>query len=194
MNPKKLVPFFEEVGKQLKSPVRVVLTGGAVLGIYAQARFTQDLNFAVEAAEGFEAAVEIFERVAVKHDLDLQYSEDIGNWSQLSLLDWRQNTIHLGTYWKLTVDVLSPLYFSLGKIARSMEQDLQDISDVFRAKNVRGEDVVALWIRALKESPKSSAIPAIKKYMKEFLSTGGRGIWDNGADLVQMFEEKVRRL
>ena len=189
-----LEEFFVDVGARLKFPLRIILTGGVATGFYAQSRFTEDLDFSLQAgsSEKFDDAEKIFQECSQIHGIQLQYSEDIERWGPLSFLNWKTTTKTVGNFGKLKVEALDPLHFSLGKISRATDQDLEDIQAVFSAQKVKGKDVAILWAKALKTSPPSSQLINVRRQMEIFLKRQGAKLWPKEDNLLELFQKKTR--
>ena len=98
----------------------------------------------------------------------------------------------MGQYENLKVDALEPLYFTLGKISRSLDQDLDDIAAVVKAEKIAGRDLAKLWAEALKNSELSSELLNIKRQMIYFLKVKGSDLWPSEKNLVDLFENTLK--
>ncbi len=66
--------------------------------------------------------------------IQANYAEDIDRWGMVTLLDYRNNTKLYKKYGKLALWVLDPAYWSIGKMTRFIDPDIQDMIQVFRKK------------------------------------------------------------
>ena len=112
----------------------------------------------------------------------VNFSEDIDRWSQITFLDYRKHTIAYKTFGRIAVFVLSPSYWSIGKIARYLDPDVDDLVKVLKTNPVNPPELAGLWGRALTNSPRSTASFTFKKHAEHFLRTYGATIWGKGFD------------
>jgi hypothetical protein len=190
--------YFTELGKRLPAHTVIVLTGGIAASILADARTTDDIDFAVikPLSKHWDAVSDVLHNMAKKHGIDIYFSEDMDRWSSVTLLDWKKHTKLHRKSGALDVRILDPLYFSIGKIARGTERDLADLEMVFKAQNVDWKPLVKLWAKALKKSPRSAVLPSAKRQMENFLKNSGPEIWGKlfkAEEAVALFREALAK-
>jgi hypothetical protein len=184
--------FFEEVGRRMPMPVRVLITGGAAAIAFGVARATEDIDFEVEltvspskkdaAWQTLESALREAQKLT---GITPQFSEDIDRWSSIVLPAKRSKRL-----WKLgTVDVhiLDPLDWSVGKLARYLASDESDVTEVFKKKRISAARAVRTWGQALGKSPASSAQTFFSNNVKSFLETHAPSLWGRTADPARLF-------
>jgi hypothetical protein len=199
MNLSQAEAYFTELGKHLPTHTVIVLTGGIAAGILADARTTDDIDFALvkPLVKHWEAVSTLLHKMAKKRGIEIYFSEDMDRWSSVTLLDWkRHHRLHRITG-DLEVRVLDPLYFSIGKIARGTQRDVDDIEAVFKAQKVEWKPLVKLWAKALKKSPRSSVLPSAKKQMERFLTESGPKIWGKNfkpSSSIEIFREALKKI
>jgi hypothetical protein len=196
MNLEQAEAYFTELGKRVPTHTVIVLTGGIAASILADARTTDDIDFALikPLTEQWDQVAELLNKLAKKHGIDIYFSEDMDRWSSVTLLDWKKHTTMHRKIGPLDVRILDPLYFSIGKIARSTDRDREDIKNVFKAQKVRWPQVLKLWAEALKKSPRSVVIPRAKRQMEEFLQDFGAEIWGksfSAEEAINSFRQKL---
>ncbi len=81
---------------------------------------------------------------------------------------------------------MDPFYWSIGKITRFWDQDLQDLMEVFGNLKPDPLKVAALWQKALKKSPKSSTLFLVKRNALYFFETFGPKLWGRSFSLVKI--------
>ena len=179
MNLSQAEDYFTDLGKELRTHTVIVLTGGIAASIMADARTTDDIDFALikPMTEQWDEVSALLQKMAKKHGIDVYFSEDLDRWSSVTLLDWKEHTHLHRKAGSLDVRILDPLYFSIGKITRGTARDLSDIIMVFKAQKVKWAPLVKLWATALQKSPRSLALPRAKTQMEEFLQNYGPEIW-----------------
>ena len=179
MNLNQAEAYFTALGKQLPVHTVIVLTGGIAASILADARTTDDIDFALikPLTQQWDAIALLLKKMAQKHGIDVYFSEDLDRWSSVTLLDWKKHTkLHRKTG-ALEVRILDPLYFSIGKITRATSRDIQDLKAVLMAQKVGWKPLLKLWAKALKKSPRSTALPTVKKQMENCIKEFGAEIW-----------------
>ena len=143
-------------------------------------RPTLDVDFEVHISasgdswERFEAKVR---QVSARTGIGAQFAESVERWSQLSFLDYRRHARRFRKFGALEVRILEPAYWSIGKIGRYWDQDIQDMRAVFRKQRPAPAQVARVWIRALASSPKSSQLALVRRQAAHFFKTYGKEIW-----------------
>jgi hypothetical protein len=196
--------FFEDLSLRVHRPVRILLTGGAAAILQGVERATFDIDFEVELRSGVE------ESTSPRHDWDAiqkaieatsrstgitpQYSEDIDQWSSIAL-PAKKSRLHR-RFGKVEVRILDPGLWAIGKLARYLSTDIQDLRIVLKTANTRPKITVKLWGTALGISPASSSQRTFRKQVESFLDQHAREIWGNQADtegLKRLFLETAKR-
>lgn len=181
MNRRQIDRFFRVLSKQLAHPVRIILTGASAGSIWGAIRPSLDIDFGISLApassrqwEGVEAAIK---RTVAITGIQANFAEDIGRWGQISLLDYRRHTLPYKRFGRLEVRLLHPAYWSIGKITRYLDPDVQDLVAVFKKRRIAAETLISLWARALKKSPRSEALSQFRRQAEHFLRSHGKSIW-----------------
>lgn len=180
MRPRDLERFFQELARRWRHPTTILLIGGAGSLVLGGVRPTLDVDFEVRFHRGrasweeFEAAVR---GVTARTGLGAQYAESIERWSQITLLDYRRHTRRVTRVGGLDVRVLEPAYWSIGKMGRYWDQDVQDMLAVFRRQKPNPLALARLWQRAIRRSPKSTQLALARRQALHFFETFGRKIW-----------------
>ncbi len=198
MNLAQAESYFNDLGRQLPAQTVIVLTGGIAASLLADARTTDDIDFAVikPLVRHWDEVSGLLTRLAAKRGIQVQFSEDLDRWSSVTLLDWKKHTRLHRKSGKLEVRILDPLYFSIGKITRGTERDVQDLRAVLRAQKTGWEPLVRLWAKALKKSPRSTALPLVKRQMLAFLKDEGPWVWGKRfkpEEAVGLFEMSLKK-
>lgn len=172
--------FFKELSRYWPHECKILVTGAWVAEEWGEVRPTQDIDFEIQFLSG-KADLEEFHKAAQAASrisgLQAQFSTDIDHWSQVTYLDYRKHAKAYKKFGKITVLMMDPLYWSIGKITRFWDQDLQDLIQVFGKLKPDPIKVAGLWDKALKKSPKSSALFLVKKNALYFFKTFGPKIW-----------------
>ena len=173
------------------------MTGAAAGALMGNVRPSLDVDFGVQTQAGaaawaeLEAAIEKNSRLT---GLAVNYGEDIDRWGQITLLDYKKHAHPYKTFRKLEVRVLTPGYWSIGKMTRYLEPDIRDMAAVFKSKKVPALGLARLWGRAVAASPKSTVQYQFIRQVEHFLKNQGTGIWGKNFDAaksLQAFHEKA---
>jgi hypothetical protein len=185
MNQKQIDRFFQILSKQLEEEAVVLLTGAAAGTIWGRIRPSVDIDFAVqtrgqdkEAWERLEAAIERVKLTGIQAN----YAEDIDRWGLITLLDYKRRTHPYRRFRRLRVRLLDPAYWSIRKMTRYLDPDVRDMVQVFQRQKVSADRLARLWGRALKQSPRSTALMQFRRQVEDFLRTYGPKIWGKKFD------------
>lgn len=186
MNRRQIDDFFKTLGAELRQDARAILTGAAAGTILGSERPSLDIDFEVELKgtdeadwEGLESAVR---KTVEKTGIYANYAEDIDRWGMVTLLDYKKNTRPYKKYGNLAVRVLDPAYWSIGKMTRFIDPDIQDMIQVFRKKKTPPLRLARVWGRALSESPRSTALAGFRRQVESFFESYGKKIWGRTFD------------
>ncbi len=173
--------FFRTLAREFKEPAAIIVTGAAAGSLWGHIRPSQDIDFGIRLLgndpagwERFQAAVD---QTVQQTGLQVNYAEDIDRWSSITLLDYRRHTEPYRRFGKLNVRLLDPVYWSIGKLGRYFDLDVDDVVTVLKRKNVPAASAIRLWAKALRASPQSTAISQFRIQVEHFLRTYGRTIW-----------------
>ena len=178
MNIQDIDNYFRTLSQELNVKTRIILIGGAAALIMGGVRPTRDVDFEIEtkaSPEQIEQSIRISEN---KSGLASEYSGNIERWSMLNLPGYRKHTKTYKKFGKLTVDILKPEYWSIGKIGRYLDSDIQDMLSVFKEQKTRPENLMKVWKEVIKTSPVSDELFHFKKHMEHFMKTFGEKLWD----------------
>lgn len=188
MNHKQIDNFFKFLAENLKTAARkkikIILTGAAAGALLGGGRPSIDIDFGILCdKKDFKDIEEAIKQASLATGIAVNFSEDIGRWSQISFLDYKEHTIAYKTFGRVEVAILSPIYWSIGKITRYLDPDVDDLVRVLKNNPLSSLKLAALWGKALSKSPRSSASFAFKTHVEHFLKTYGKVIW--GKDYEQ---------
>ncbi len=186
MNAGHIDRFFSVLASELDRSATVMITGAAAGSLLGHVRPSQDIDFSIRLVRGHghdwptvEAAVA---RTVKLTSIQANYAEDIDRWGMISLLDYTRHTRPYKRFGKLTVRVLDPAYWAIGKLTRYLRPDIRDLVAVLKAQRVPHEQAVRIWGRALRASPRSAVCELFRRHVEAFLRQNGRKIWGKGFD------------
>ena len=179
--------FFKEAAKEIKTPVRVYITGGVASWFMGGNRPTEDIDFGFTAGGKKESEVaRIFGAVSRRLGIAIQFSEDIRRWGMIDLPDYETKAKFYRRFGKVSVHFLDIGSWSIGKISRYYASDVSDLVAVFKKQKPNPRGLVKLWARALKKSPRSSEQFLFVKNVEDFLKYYGLKIWGHCFDSKKM--------
>ncbi len=183
MNKKVIDNFFFELSRNLKKvngSIKIFLTGAAAGSLLGGVRSSIDIDFAISCGKKyFIEAQNAIQRTSAVSGIAVNFSEDIDRWSQITFLDYKRHAIPYKRFGKAQVVLLEPAYWSIGKIARYLDPDVDDLVRVFKKQRTSALRLANLWGKALAKSPRSSASFSFKTHVDHFFKTYGRVIWGN---------------
>lgn len=183
MNKRQIDNYFELLNENLsdvKGAVKIILTGAAAGNLMGSVRPSLDIDFAFLCdKKNFEKLDSAIKRTCELTGIPANYSEDIDRWSQITLMDYKHHTISYKKFGRVNVHILSPSYWTIGKIDRYLDIDVNDLIKVLKNRYVSPLALSQLWGKALKESPRSSELFVFKLHVEHFFKTYGGTIWED---------------
>jgi hypothetical protein len=181
MDIRQIEQFFKIIDAEFRQDVQVILTGAAAGTIWGSRRPSMDIDFAVEIDNPSEANWQQMEsairKATDKTGIQANYAEDIDRWGMVTLLDYKSNTKLYKKYGSLSLLVLDPAFWSIGKMTRFIDPDIQDMIQVFRKKKSSPSNLAEVWGKALKESPRSTTLIRFRRQVESFFESYGTKIW-----------------
>lgn len=181
MNRTQIDGFFRVLAEQWGGKGIVLLTGAAAASIWGHVRPSVDIDFAVQLKRRGRSVwgklEDAIDRTVRLTGIQANYAEDIDRWGLITLLDYRRHTRPYRRFGPLEVRLLDPAYWSIGKMTRYLDPDVRDMIQVFKRQNVAADHLARLWGRALKRSPRSTALSQFRRQVEHFLRSHGRAVW-----------------
>jgi hypothetical protein len=198
MDIRQIEQFFKIIDAEFGQDAKVILTGAAAGTIWGSTRPSMDIDFAIEINNQSEANWQQLEsaiRKAIdKTGIQANYAEDIDRWGMVTLLDYKSNAKLYKKYDKLALMVLDPAYWSIGKMTRFIDPDIQDMIQVFRKKKIPPANLAEIWGKALKESPHSTTLIRFRRQVESFFESYGTKIWGinfNSSKAIKQFHKSA---
>ncbi len=180
MRKKQIDLFFRELDKALGRRGDIILLGAGAGTLMGHIRPSLDIDFEIRFLRSRRvkgALDEIILQTAKKTGVAVNFSENVGHWSMVSYLDYRKTALDYKTFGRLTVKIMAPDYWTIGKITRYYALDARDAAAIIRKKKLSPERLVRLWKRALDASDLSPEIGLFKRHAVHFLKTYGKKLW-----------------
>jgi hypothetical protein len=186
MNRRQIDRFFKILNSEFNKEVEIILTGAAAGAILGSTRPSMDVDFAVNLKRPNESKWKELEsavrKAIAKTGIQANYAEDIDRWGMISLLDYKNNTKLYKKYGNLTLLVLNPAYWSIGKMTRFLDPDIKDMIQVFSETEIRPARLAEIWGKALRKSPRSTTLVRFRRQVESFLESYGTKIWGSSFD------------
>lgn len=188
MNPREIDRFFQLLNKNIEGPIKgkikIILTGACGGVLLGGDRPSIDIDFAIDCNKKYlKNAEDAIRETSNITGIAANFSEDIDRWSEITYLDYKRHAIAYKTFGHVEVSILSPAYWSIGKMARYLDPDVDDLVKVFKKNSVPPLKLAQLWGKALLKSPRSSASFAFRVHVEHFFRTYGISIWGKDFEL-----------
>lgn len=181
--------FFLELDRALATPASVILTAAAAGSIYGNVRHSADVDFEIrlkrrktDGQRQDEIVERVIREVSSSLGISANYSDDISHWSMIDYLDYRRSSIPYKKIGRMDIRLLAPEYWTIGKMARFLEIDINDMIKVIKKKRLRAGVLISLWARALRSSPLSLAKGQFRRNAENFFHMHGKKIWGRAFD------------
>ncbi len=193
MDIRQIEQFFKIIDAELTQDARAILTGAAAGTIWGSTRPSMDIDFAIEVKNQSEAGWQELEsaigKAIDKTGIQANYAEDIDRWGMVTLLNYKSNAKLYKKYGNLTLLVLDPAFWSIGKMTRFIDPDIQDMIQVFRKKKCSPTNLAEVWGKALKESPRSTTLIRFRRQVESFFESYGTKIWGRKFNLSKAIKQ-----
>ncbi len=185
MNRRQIYRFFKTLAAQLGVPARVYLTGAAAGALMGRVRPSNDIDFGLRLTgrrADWDQVERAVDRTSALTGIAAGVAQDIDRWGMITLLNYQRASTAQCRFGDLEVRVLHPVHWSIGKLTRLLEADVEDMVIVLKRKQIPAGAAVRTWGRALRASPASTAQFLFRKNVEGFLRLHGRRIWGRPFD------------
>lgn len=181
MDPQQIDHFFKVLDDAFNKEAEIILAGAAAACIMGSKRPSMDIDFAIKLKNSGEQEWDRFESAIKKAKavtgIQVDYIEDIDRWGMITLLDYENHKNFYKQEGNLTLWVLDPAFWSIGKMTRFLDPDIQDMIQVFKKTKISPIELAKVWGRALRESPRSPDLISFRRHVEHFFASYGRKIW-----------------
>ncbi|GBE04495.1 MAG TPA: hypothetical protein ENH31_06185 [Nitrospirae bacterium] len=198
MDRRQIDRFFKILGAEFNKEAEIILTGAAAGHIMGSKRPSMDIDFAIKLKKagkpGWEELESAIRKAIAETGIQVNYAEDIDKWGMITLLDYENNTKFYKKYGNLTLRVLSPAFWSIGKVTRFLDPDIKDMIQVFRKTKLSPIKLAKVWGRALRESPRSMVLTRFRRQVESFFDSYGKRIWGssfNSTKAIRQFHKSA---
>lgn len=186
MTPQQIDRFFRTLAREYPHSATVIVTGAAAAALWGHVRPSLDIDFSIRTGQRSPSAwselEQAIDRTVRLTGIRVNYAEDIDRWSSVSLMDYRRHTMPHRRFASLEVRLLDPTYWSIGKLSRYLEPDVNDLVNVVQRWRIRADRLIQVWGRAVRRSPRSLALTQFCRQAEHFFRASGPTIWGNTFD------------
>ena len=193
MKPSQIDRFFTRLDAHLGRVATVIVTGAGAGSIMGHIRPSMDIDFEIRLRLGNSSRVKkaligAIEQAQAQTGIAVNYSEDISGWSMVSFLDYRRKAKPYKRFGRVTVNVMAPEHWTIGKMVRFLELDIKDMVKIIRAKRLRALPLVRLWAKAADKSKISLQLDQFRKNVILFVRAHGKKLWGRKTDTEALLE------
>lgn len=187
MNRRRIDGFLRTLAAELRVPARAYLTGAAAAALWGRVRPSLDIDLGLElrtrSSRRWDEAIEqAVARTTRATGIPASVAEDIDRWGMITLLDYRRSSRLYRRFGALEVRLLDPVNWSIGKLTRALDTDIEDVVEVFRRQSVDDRRAARTWGRALRASPPSTSQLRFRRNVEAFFAGEGRRVWGRSFD------------
>ena len=196
MTPQEIDRFFAALAGQFNIRTKIILTGAAAGAVWGSVRSSLDIDYAIEIELSgqdprlaWDKVQKAIQKTVALTGIPVNYASDIDRWGAISLLDYKKHVTLYKRFGAIKVYTLDPAYWSIGKITRYLEPDIQDMIAVFRGGDIAPELIIVVWGKAVRNSPVSTAQFEFRKHVEHFIWTYGAKIWGEKRNLEKLLDK-----
>lgn len=193
MNKRQIDLFFKMLDHELGLKGVVILTGASAGSLMGHVRPSFDIDFEIRLQKKdrrtkmkLESAIDKAAKIV---GVACNFSEHMGGWSRIHYLDYRKTAVPYRTIGKLEVKLMAPEYWTIGKMARFLELDIQDMIKIIAKKKLKPEPLIRIWSKAVLSSVLSLELGQFRDHVIYFLKHYGRKLWGPRTDTVQLVRQ-----
>jgi hypothetical protein len=192
--------FFQILDRELDQAADVILVGASAGSLMGHVRPSLDIDFEIRIKGKGSKSGEVRRRLqaaALKASalagVAVNYSENVGGWSRLNYLDYRKTAVPYKRIGKLEIKLIAPEYWTIGKMARFLDIDVNDMIKIIRRKKLKPERLLLIWAKSIRSSDLCLELGNFRNNVLHFLKRYGPGIWGRQFDFKKK-EERFKKL
>lgn len=184
MTPRKILSFFKRLDHRLNRAAEVIIVGASAGSLMGHVRPSFDIDFEIRVkGKGARAALEAAVKSASEEaGVAVNYSENIGGRSMVSYLNYRKTAAFYRQVGKLRLKLIAPEYWTIGKMTRFLELDIQDMLKIIRRKKIQPGKLIKIWAAAVNASDLSLELGQFRDHVVYFLKKYSRRLWGQNTD------------
>jgi len=194
MKQKQIDTFFKVLDHEMGWACEVILVGASAASLMGHIRPSLDIDFEIRLKRAAsprhkKQLVIAIDLAAKSTGVAVNYSENINGWSMVNYLDYRRTAVPYKKIGKLNVKLIAPEYWTIGKMARFLQLDIQDMTKIIRKKKLPARRLILLWARAVRSSDLSLELGQFSDHVEQFLSDYARKLWGRDTDPKKLISE-----
>lgn len=198
MNKRQIDLFFKTLDRKLDLPGTVIITGASAGAVMGHVRPSFDIDFEInlsrkspQAKAKLESAINQAARVAA---VAVNFSENIGGWSRINYLQYRETAVPYKRIGNLEIKLIAPEYWTIGKMARFLELDIQDMIKIISRKKLKPDILIQIWAKAVRSSVLSLELSQFRDHVIYFIKNYAKKLWGRQTDTAALIEQFKRTL
>ena len=197
MNKRQIDLFFKILDRQLGLKGTVILTGASAGSLMGHIRPSFDIDFEIRlAARSSQVKTKLqtsIDKAAKIAGVAVNFSENIGGWSRINYLEYRKTAVPYKKIGNLDVRLIAPEYWTIGKMARFLELDIQDMIKIIKKKKLKPDSLVRIWAKAIRSSDLSLELGQFRDHVIYFIKHYGKKLWPKTdlESLVAQFQKRM---
>lgn len=194
MHRRQIDRFFKIVDAEFRQDAKAILTGAAAGTIWGSTRPSMDIDFAIDinkslSERNWKQLESAIRKAIDKTGIQANYAEDIDRWGMVTLLDYKNHTKLYKKIGKLSIRVLEPAYWSIGKMTRFINPDIEDMIHAFHKKKISPARLAEVWGEAFRSSPRSTTLARFRHHVESFFESYGTKIWGRSFNPVKAIRQ-----
>ena len=186
MNPRQILAFFKQLDQELNARARVIVVGASAGALMGHIRPSFDIDFEIRLAKTSRGARSRLEQSILKSaetsGVAVNYSENVGGWSMINYLDYRKTAVFYKNTGKIQIKLIAPEYWTIGKMTRFLELDIQDMLKIIRRKKIPAGRLIKIWAKAANASDLSLELGQFRDHVVYFLKHYSCRLWTKTAN------------
>ncbi len=198
MNKHQIDLFFKTLNQELGLKGVVILTGASAGSLMGHIRPSFDIDFEIRLANKSEQAKTklqtSIDKAAKIAGVAVNFSENIGGWSRINYLDYRKTAVPYKIIGNLEIKLIAAEYWTIGKMARFLELDIQDMIKIIKKKKLKPETLIRIWAKAVRASDLSLELGQFRDHVIYFFKHYGTKLWGSAIEpdtLIAKFQRAV---
>ena len=200
MNKRQIDLFFKVLDQELGVKGTVILTGASAGSLMGHIRPSFDIDFEIRLVKKtgkvktkLQSSID---KAATMAGVAVNFSENIGGWSRINYLDYRKTAIRYKRIGNLEIKLIAPEYWTIGKMARFLELDIQDMVKIISKKKLKPAMLINIWAKAIRSSDLSLELGQFRDHVIYFIKHYGTKLWGPEAEpdsLIGKFQQQLKR-
>ncbi len=181
MNKRQIDLFFKTLDRELGLKGTIILTGASAGSLMGHIRpsfvFDFEIRLARKTPQTKAKLEKSIDKAAQIVGVAVNFSENIGGWSRIHYLDYRKTALPYKKMGNLEIKLIAPEYWTIGKMARFLELDIQDMIKIITKKKLKPKRLISIWAKAVRSSDLSLELGQFRNHVNYFFRNHGKKLW-----------------